>query len=69
MATVSEIRDEAAKLPQSERAELAVFLLDSLEIERYWIDDADVERRSNEMRSGDVQGLSWEQVKAGCGRK
>ena len=69
MSTVAEIRDEAAKLPQSERAELAAFLLDSLEIQSHRIDDAEVERRSNEMKNGDVQGLSWEQVKADCGRK
>ena len=69
MSTVAEIREEAAKLPQGERAELAAFLLDSLEIERHWVDDAEVERRSKEMSNGDVQGLSWEQVKADCGRK
>ncbi len=69
MSTVAEIREEAAKLPQSERAELAAFLLDSLESERYWIDDAEVERRRDEMSNGDVQGLSWEQVKADCGRE
>jgi len=69
MSTVAEIREEAAKLPQVERAELAAYLLDSLEIEHHWVDDADVERRSKEMSNGDVQGLSWEQVKTGCGRK
>ena len=69
MSTVAEIREEAAKLPQVERAELAAFLLDSLEIEHHWVDDAEVERRSKEMNNGDVQGLSWQQVKTDCGRK
>lgn len=69
MPSVSEIREEAAKLPQSERAELAAFLLDSLEIERHCVDDAEVARRSKEMSNRDVQGLSSEQVKADCGRK
>ena len=68
MSTVAEIREEAAKLPQVERAELAAFLLDSLELEHHWVDDAEVERRSKEMKNGDIQGLSWEQVKADCGR-
>jgi len=68
MSTVAQIREEAAKLPQGERAELAAFLLDSLEIEGHSVDDAEVERRSKEMINGDVQGLSWEQVKTDCGR-
>lgn len=69
MSTVAEIREEAAKLPPGERAELAAFLLDSLEIEHHWVDDAEVGRRSKEMSTGDVQSLSWEQVKTDCGRK
>lgn len=69
MSTVAEIREEAAKLPLGERAELAAFLLDSLEIEHHWVDGADVGRRSKEMSNGDLQSLSWEQVKTDCGRK
>ncbi len=68
MSTVAEIREEAAKLPEGERADLAAFLLDSLEIEHHWVDDAEVERRSKELENGDVHGLSWEQVKASCAR-
>ena len=62
MSTVAEIREGAAKLPQVESAELAAFLLDSLEIEHHWVDDAVVERRSKEMSNEDFQGPSWKQV-------
>lgn len=68
MSTVTEVRESAAKLSTGERAELAAFLLDSLEIEHHNVSDADVERRGVELKNGKVEGLSWDQVKSACGR-
>jgi hypothetical protein len=68
MSTAHEIREEAAKLPGGERAELAAFRLDSIEVERHWVGDEEAQRRSREMSNGVVHGLSWEQVKTDCGR-
>ena len=52
----------------AERAELAAFLIDTLEIEHHSVDDAEVARRPAELAGGEVKGLSWEQVKAASGR-
>ena len=68
MSTVTEIRESAAKLPAGERAELAAFLLDSLEIEYHHVNGVDVKRRGAELNNGEVEGLSWGQVKSACGR-
>jgi hypothetical protein len=68
MSTISQIRETAAQLSPSERAELAVFLLNGLDNTHYWVDDEEVNRRSEEMESGEVQGLSLEEFRAACGR-
>lgn len=59
---------EAAELSESERAELAGLLLESLEaepdagVEAAWA--AEIERRVGEIESGKVQTIPWEQVRA-----
>jgi hypothetical protein len=45
-----------------------VFLLNGLDNTHYWVDDEEVNRRSEEMESGEVQGLSLEEFRAACGR-
>jgi len=58
----------AAQLPESERAELAGLLLDSLSgapesgVEAAWA--AEVERRVRQIDSGEVATVPWDEVRA-----
>jgi putative addiction module component (TIGR02574 family) len=68
MADVVALSERAAELPESDRAELAGLLLESLEtapqegIEEAWA--AEIERRIAELDSGAVKPVPWETVKA-----
>jgi putative addiction module component (TIGR02574 family) len=59
---------EAFELPENERATLAGLLIESLEpppdpdVEEAWA--AEAERRWNEIESGAVRTIPWEEVKA-----
>ncbi|MEL6760833.1 MAG: addiction module protein, partial [Myxococcota bacterium] len=61
---------EAMDLTENERAELAVLLIDSLGAPDRWASFSDEEvlteirRRADELESGEVKGIPWEQVKA-----
>jgi putative addiction module component (TIGR02574 family) len=63
-----ELFREAAELSESERAELAGLLLESLEgvpdedVEAAWAEE--VERRVRQIDSGEVKTIPWEQVRA-----
>ena len=50
-----------------ERAEFAAFLLGTLEQPHHWEDDAEVQRRSEELDSGTVKGLTREEFTRQCG--
>jgi putative addiction module component (TIGR02574 family) len=66
--SLAEIEDDALKLPDEDRARLAVRLLASLEeeaespdeIEKLWLVEA--ERRFQELRAGVVQGVPAKDV-------
>lgn len=68
MSAFAEVRDSAVSLSKPERAELAVLLLSSLEDTHYWVDDEEVARRSAELDSGEVVGVSREEFRKLCGR-
>lgn len=68
MVQMAEIRDAASNLSISERAELAVYLLSSLDDTHYWLEDEEVARRRAEMDSGEVKGVSREEFRQLCGR-
>lgn len=62
---VEEVLRFALELGDSERAEVAARLLDSLELldtgsEAAW--DAEIERRAGELESGAVEGVAWEEL-------
>ena len=65
---VVELFKRASDLPDSDRATLAGLLIESLEsehetdVEFAWI--SEVERRLQELDSGIVKTVSWEQVRA-----
>jgi putative addiction module component (TIGR02574 family) len=62
-----EVVRQALSLDETDRAEVAARLLDSLEetdteAEDAWV--AELERRGAELESGAVQGVSWEDLRA-----
>lgn len=68
VSTFTEIRESVVSLSKPERAELAILLLGSLDDTHYWVEDEEVERRSAELDSGAVVGVSKEEFKRLCGR-
>lgn len=68
MSQVAEIRKVVCHLSASDRAELAAFLLGTLDETHYWVDDDEVSRRRDELNSGQVKGLSLEEFKMACER-
>lgn len=63
---VEDVVRQALKLDEHDRAEVAAWLLDSLEqadpeTEGVWL--ADLERRAAELESGVVQGVPWEDLR------
>jgi len=68
MSAFTEIRESVVGLSKSERAELAVLLLGSLEDTHYWVNDEEIAMRSAELDSGEVVGVSKEEFRKLCGR-
>lgn len=68
MDPVTELFRKAADLPEEDRAALAGLLIESLESERdpdvdeAWA--AEIERRVEDIKSGRVEGVPWETVRA-----
>ena len=65
--TLQNLKDAAATLPAEDRAELAHFLLESLEpVEEGWADAwrEELSRRMEEIRTGKAMGIPAEDVLA-----
>jgi putative addiction module component (TIGR02574 family) len=66
--TAQRLKEELEKLPESDRAELAAFLFNTLDTEAdedteaAW--DAELERRSQEIHKGDAVGFPVDEVLA-----
>ena len=60
-----QILQAALQLPANDRCQLVEMLQASLpprsELSKEWLEE--IERRSEEIRSGKVQGIPWEEVK------
>jgi hypothetical protein len=67
MSRLAELRKFATELSTPERAEFAAFLLGTLEQPHHWEDDAEVHRRSEELDSGAVKGLTRDEFTRACG--
>jgi hypothetical protein len=65
--SVAEIQKEVASLPEKERAELAAFILDTLEDECPQVSDADALRRRDELLNGQVTGMTRAEFAIKCG--
>ena len=65
---IEELFREAAELPETQRAELAGLLLESIEgepdegVEAAWAEE--VERRVRQVERGEVRTIPWEDVRA-----
>ena len=68
MTKAMQLRQAATELSPSDRAELAVFLLDSIDNTHHWVEDDEVIKRRDELNSGEVLGLSREEFNRQCGR-
>lgn len=68
MTKAMQLRQAATELSPSDRAELAVFLLDSIDTTHHWVEDDEVIKRRDELNSGKVRGLSREEFYRQCGR-
>jgi hypothetical protein len=62
-----EVQKAATELSTPERAELAAFLLGTLDEAHHWVEDEEVSRRSEELDSGAVSGMSREEFNRACG--
>jgi Putative addiction module component len=68
MVTATEIREAATALSHPERADLAAYLISSLQNEPYWVEDQEVSERMAQMQSGEEKGLTRKEFWAQCGR-
>lgn len=69
MVTLSELQKQADELSSEEREGLISYLLEQLPGAPLGADDAEVERRDQEMDSGLVDGLSHDEFRAQVGRR
>lgn len=66
-STAKQLYDNALHLPDSERAELAAWLIESLdpnvdrEVDKAW--DAEIKRRIEELDSGTVAAVPWPEAR------
>jgi len=63
LLTKNEIHEAANELCEEDRVGLIVDLLDPVGVSRHEVDDAEVLRRKAEWNAGEVEGVSWEEVK------
>ena len=65
---IMRLQEEVSRLPVAERAELAEFILDSLDEDHHWVDDEEVQSRREDLASGKVKGLTLAEFREACGR-
>ncbi len=68
MTQLAELRDAAIRLEESDRAELAAFLLGSLDAGHHFVADEEAVRRRDELDSGAVEGISRDEFNRLCDR-
>lgn len=68
MIEIAQLREAVSRLSTPDRAELAAYLLDSLDDAHDWVSDEEVLVRREELNSKTVRGLSLPEFNAACGR-
>lgn len=66
--TIDEIRKEVRKLTDTEKARLAEDLLIEIEPSSYWVSDEEVHQRVRELETGEVEDISFEELKHRLGK-
>lgn len=66
--TIEEIRIEAQTLPDPEKGILAEELLQAMEPPAYWVGDDEVHERVRQLESGEVEGITFEELKHRLGK-
>jgi hypothetical protein len=65
MSSLAEVQKQVAALPVEERASLASFLLHSLPDPDYDVSDEEVAERVRESKAGEIEMLSFEELRKG----
>jgi hypothetical protein len=68
MSQVAELLKEASKLDRLDRVELISSLLEDFDPTPHYVSDEEAMRRLDELKSGEVVGLSEEEFWKACGR-
>ncbi|MAS96825.1 MAG: hypothetical protein CMO55_26845 [Verrucomicrobiales bacterium] len=63
-----EILAEARKLSQDDRATLLSAIIDDLGRPDYYVSDEEVQERVRQMESGEVEGITFDELKRSLGR-
>jgi hypothetical protein len=65
MVTLAEIQEQVSSLPVGDRGRLASFIIEHLPDADYDVSDEEVSERARQMRAGEVELLTWEQLRIG----
>lgn len=65
MVSLAEFKEQAAALSVEQRASLASFLLHSLPDPEYDVSDEDAAERLRQMKSGEVETISMDELREG----
>ena len=65
MVTLAEIQEQVSSLPVGDRGRLASFIIEHLPDADYDVPDEEVSERAREMKAGEVELLTWEQLRIG----
>lgn len=65
MVSLAEFKEQAAALPVEQRASLASFLLRSLPDPSYDVSDEEVAERVRQMKLGEIETLSMDELRKG----
>ena len=65
MVTLAEIQEQVSSLPVGDRGKLASFIIEHLPVSDYDVSDEEVVERAREMNAGEVELLTWEQLRRG----
>lgn len=66
--TIEEIRLEAKSLDDSEKGQLAKELLEMIPPSNYWVTDEEVHERVRQLEEGELEDISFEELKVRIGR-
>lgn len=66
--TIDEIRKEVQALDDSDKGLLAGELLESMKPSEYWVSDEEVHERARQLESGEVEGITFDELRRRLGR-